>query len=88
MVQRLLWISLCALLAVACGVALSLRPWQLYREQRLRSNEAVQQMRQAEAEKVDLLRQEARFASPAGKEELARSRGYSRPGEVQLELNR
>jgi len=88
MVRNLLWLSLCGLLAIACGVALSLRPWQLYREQRLRSNEAVHQMRKAESDKVALLRQESRFASPAGKEELARSRGYSRPGEVQLEINR
>jgi len=87
LVRKTVWKGLCAALAVGVGIALSLTPWQHYREQRIRANDAARAMREAEAEKVALLREQARVGSPAGKEELARARGYSRPGELRLKLD-
>ncbi len=77
--------SLLVLTALGVGAYMSLKPWQHFRDQRGRRDAAVQDMEQAEAERVALMRQRARYESPAGREELARTRGYRRPAERPLE---
>lgn len=77
--------SLLVLAALGIGAYLSLKPWQLYSEQRAKRDSAVEDMETAEEERVALMKQRARFENPAGKEELARSRGYRRPNERPLE---
>lgn len=83
--RRFVWNALFLTLAVAFGVLLSLKPWEQYREQRQETDEAVSQMRDAERERADLIRERMRYESPAGREQLARERGYRRPGEQSLD---
>lgn len=85
MARKLAWHIVFALLAISIGVALSLRPWQLYLDQRERSQEATADMKAAERERADLIRERNRYESPVGREELARERGYHKPGERPLD---
>jgi hypothetical protein len=68
-------------LAVLAGVALSLKPWQAYNQQRKIADQSASEMRSAEAHRAELLRKEAKAGSPIGREELAREQGYVKPGE-------
>ncbi len=72
------------LVAVALGFALSLRPWQVAREQRKIADEAQREMRLAESKKTELTRQRAHAESSLGREELARKQGYRRPDETPI----
>lgn len=72
------------LLAVGTGLALSLKPWQVYNAQRKKSEEAERRADAAQAERVELSRQKALLDSPSGKERIARERGYVKPGETPL----
>ncbi len=72
--------------ACALGTVLSLRPWQVYKEQRTIADEAVVQMRRAEAKKADLLQKRANYESPLGREKLARQQGFHRADETPLNL--
>lgn len=83
--KRFAWNALFLTLAVAVGVFLSLKPWEQYREQRQETDEAVSQMKDAERERADLIRERMRYESPAGREQLARERGYRRAGEQSLD---
>ena len=67
--------------AVAAGIFVSRRPWQVWQEQRRHTAEQVEEMRKSEKEREDLLRQDARLRSSIGKEELARSKGWMGPNE-------
>jgi cell division protein FtsB len=77
---------LIVLAALVVGVGLSIKPWQVYREQRELADKHVGEMRKAEAAREDLLRQRAKYESAVGREELARSQGYVKPGEQVVEL--
>jgi len=72
--------------AVGVGVGLSLKPWQVYREQRKLADEAIREMKMAEGKKIDLTKQRARAESSLGREELARKQGYRRNDETPLEI--
>ncbi len=74
-------IALLVVLGSVTGFALSLKPWEKLREERSRATEAKKEMREVEKERADLLRQQARLDSSAGREELARQRGYKKPSE-------
>jgi len=76
---------LIALGGIALGAYLSRDTWQVYRAQRADANVANAKMREAERTRAELLRQEARLDSAAGREELARKNGYLKPGEVPIE---
>lgn len=67
--------------AMALGIGLSAKPWQVYREQRKLADDAQREMRAAESKKTELTRQRARAESSLGREELARKQGYRRPDE-------
>jgi hypothetical protein len=69
------------LAAIALGLYLSREPWSRAHEQRARAEAAREEMLRAEADRVRLSTERAKFESPAGIEELARSRGYRRPNE-------
>jgi len=77
-----------ALIAAGAAIGLSLKPWQTARDQKQRAEQARAELRKAEADSADMLRKEARFESPAGREEMARERGYRPPGEKPLEVGR
>lgn len=85
MARKLAWNALFVLTALAVGAFLGYGPWQLYREQRAKADEAAIQMKEAERDRADLIRTRNRYESPIGREELARERGYRRPDERPLE---
>ena len=67
--------------AVAVGVAYSIKPWQVYVEQRAQTDKSVAEMNQIEKRRLELIDKKTRYESSAGREELARNKGYLRPGE-------
>ncbi len=70
------WKLFVAMLACGAGVALSLKPWQVYHEQRERAQEAETRMEVSEANYAELRREQARRSSPLGREEMAREQDY------------
>lgn len=72
--------------AIGVGVGLSLKPWQVYREQRKLADEAIREMRVAESKKIELTRQRAKAESSLGREELARKQGYRRADEEPINI--
>ena len=71
--------------AVALGVGLSIKPWQVYVLQRKQADFAVAQMKAAEKDLADLTRKRAQYDSELGKEELARNEGYREKDETPVE---
>lgn len=67
--------------AVGVGLYFSRAPWQVYQQQKEISAKAAVQMRQAESERADLARKNAKLESSAGQEEQARQQGYLGPRE-------
>lgn len=67
--------SVIALAAVGCGIWASVRPWQVLRQQQSATAKSVADMRAIERNRELLVRQEARYRSSLGREELARARG-------------
>lgn len=84
--NRLVVSSIIVVSAVGLGVGLSLKPWQVYREQRKLADDAVVEMRQAESKKTALTRKRAQAESSLGREELARKQGYRRADETPIEV--
>ena len=84
--KRLLWNVLFVLAAVGVGIGLSIKPWQVYREQRKLADAALLDMRDAEKNKAELTRKKARYESAIGKEELARSQGYRQLNETPIDV--
>ncbi len=68
--------------AVALGLYLSLQPWRVYQQQKGIARAKETELRDVERRRVEDLKQEARFGGPLGTEELARTQGYRKPGEV------
>ena len=81
-ITRTFWI----LLAVGIGVYGSISAWKLARVQQEDAVLTLQKMQAAQTEKADLLMERARRENPSGREELARSKGYIKEGEVRLEI--
>jgi len=74
--------GLVVLAAVATGIAMSGRTWQVWRDQREIADSQSTEMRESEANRERLLKEEARVKSAIGREELARKMGYVGKGEV------
>ena len=74
-----------ATLAASVGAYFAREPWQRYQEERALARRANDDMKKAESERAELIRQRAKYKSPAGREELLRDSGYVREGEVPLE---
>jgi hypothetical protein len=70
------------LIGVFSGVALSAKPWQVYKEQRLAADKEIAEMQKSEANRERLVREDAKYKSSLGREELARKEGYRKRGEV------
>ncbi|MBS1724495.1 MAG: hypothetical protein JSS66_16250 [Armatimonadetes bacterium] len=83
--RRIGWTIAVIAVAIGTGLYLSRKPWAELREQRALSRDASDEMKRVEAERADLARQESRLKNPAGREALARERGYRKPGEVPVE---
>lgn len=71
--------------AVGTGLYLSRGPWEAYQRQRASAEKAQAQMRSAEKERTDLVRESAFRDSQSGREQTARQHGYLKPGEVKVE---
>ena len=85
MKNKRIWNVLFVGAAVATGVALSLKPWRVYSEQRKLANEKVSEMSAAEANRTKLMEQKVRVESSTGREKIARDYGFRRPGEIPLD---
>lgn len=83
--MRRTWSLVVFAAAVGTGLALSVKPWQVYHTQRKKADEAQIKAERAQAERAELTRQKALLDSPLGKEKLARERGYVRPDEQPLD---
>jgi hypothetical protein len=74
--------------AAALGLGLTYEPWLEYRHQKQQREMAEQDLQNARAERAEYLEEKARYSTNAGREELARKRGYRKPGEVLLDTTR
>lgn len=79
------WYVLLAVLGILLGIALSIRPWEKLREQREESAATKKLIRTTEQERNDLIKRQMQYDSAAGRETLARERGYKFPKEQPLE---
>ena len=70
--------------AIVTGAYFGREPWAGYQIERARVKRATERMRQAESERAELMRQDAKYSSDAGKEQLLREKGYRREGEKSL----
>ena len=68
--------------AAVAGVAASMKPWQVWSEQKAMANDETKEMRESEKRRDDLVRKDAKLKTSIGREELAREKGYLKPGEV------
>jgi hypothetical protein len=83
--KRLAYWAVFTVAAVSLGAYLAREPWQKYQEERALARRANEDMEKAETERAELIKQRARYRSPAGREELLRESGYTKEGEVPLE---
>lgn len=82
--KRVLPTLMVAAIGIGLGLYASRGVWARYRDERRQAEAARADMRAAEVRKADLQRQKADLESEAGRERLARERGWTRPGEVRL----
>ena len=64
------------------GVGLSIKPWQKLQDERASASKANAEMRAIEKERIELLRNQTKMESAAGREDVARARGYKKPEEI------
>jgi cell division protein FtsB len=77
--------TLIVVFAAVAGGALSYKPWRAFLEQRSIAVGQKAEMDQAERNRAKLAREKAQLESNAGREALARSHGFSKPGEQPVE---
>ena len=73
------------LVGVAIGLATSATAWQKLREQKEMTYEARQEVRDVESRRADLLKKQSVVNTDAGKETIARDRGFQYPNEQPIE---
>lgn len=81
MKRRKLWNLALVVVAVATGLALSVKPWDAYFKQRESTDRQIAEMQRAEKSRAELSSRKAQVESPVGRERLAREQNYRRPGE-------
>lgn len=81
MARRGLLYFISGITAIAAGLGASQEPWRVLKAQEARTAEQVAEMRRSEQKRAELVRQEARYRSSLGREELARARGLLPTGE-------
>ena len=85
--SRIGW-TICTITSAALlGLALSLEPWQKFREEAEESARVQAETRKAEQQRGELLQESAELESPYGMEEQARGKGYRKPNERPLSLD-
>jgi hypothetical protein len=82
MTRKFLFNTIFVLAAIGLGIYLSIKPWQIYRQQRGIADQARIEMQKADRTRADLIKKKARIESSTGREELVRNAGYRKPGEV------
>jgi len=73
-----------AVAAVSVAAYMAREPWAKYQEERSLAKRSTQEMKWAEAERAELIKQRAQYKSAAGREELMRENGYMKQGEQPL----
>jgi hypothetical protein len=81
MKPKLFWNLMFVCVAITVGIAASMKPWQVYSEQKKIADKSMKEMREAEKSRAELTKEKARFESSVGREELARNQNYRRPDE-------
>lgn len=81
MKPKLFWNLVFVCSAITVGVAASMKPWQVYTEQKKIADKSVKEMREAEKSRAELTKEKARYESSVGREELARNQNYRRANE-------
>jgi hypothetical protein len=71
-------------LLVELAIAMNLDSWQVYRVEAQKAEQAQRQLREAQQARLRILEQSARLESPGGMEEMARSMGFRKEGEIPL----
>ena len=85
MTRKLVWNVVFVAAAVGVGLFLSLKPWQVFSEQKGISDRSVAEMHKAEKSRAELMRQKAGIESSVGREQLVRDAGYRKPGETPVD---
>lgn len=75
-----------AISALIVGGYLSLPAWRGASAQKRALSEAERKLEDAQVAKVAIIEDKAKFESPAGREEMARSKGMVRPRERALTI--
>jgi hypothetical protein len=83
--KKLAYWSVFVVLAVSVGAYMAREPWGRYQHERAMARDAESDMKRAESERAELIRQKARYKSAAGREELLRESGYTKEGEQPIE---
>jgi cell division protein FtsB len=88
--RRAIWINTLVIGgAILFGILASLRPWHVFRIEKLSTQATSREMNKAEDRAVDLTEQRALLEGDVGQERLAREHGYSKPGETVIaDLNK
>lgn len=73
-------------LGIAAGIAVSVKPWATYAEQREEAKAVRQELEDVRKERKRLEIEEAKSDSDVGRETKARDAGYHAPGEKELKL--
>ncbi len=81
------WTLITIIGALITGLAMSHQPWKEFQKMRNDSHNAVQEAKNLETERAQLLHENARLDSPTGMEEIARDKGYRMKNESPVELN-
>ena len=84
---KLLLNTLFVAAAAGTGFYFARQPWQVYREQQLKTDKAKKEMRDAEEERAKAAKDGARLESPLGQEGVANSRGFHKSNEKPVDLN-
>lgn len=79
--MKLGWQIAIVVAAVATGLYMSRKPWQVFVGQRAGLEQTKQEMREAESERERMLIEKQKLTSPIGKEERLRKEGYVKKGE-------
>ena len=85
MTRKLVLNLVFVVVAVGVGLFLSLKPWQVFREQKDIANRSVADMRQAERSRAELMKKKAEVESSVGREQLVRDAGYRKPNEIPVD---
>ncbi len=83
---RVLFNFLFVIAAITCGIALTMKPWTVYKEQKVIAESYQEDANKAERERVKLEQDRAKLDSTLGQEELARQSGFRRAGETPIDL--